>query len=75
FAKATGRSISKADLAKEDLSDEEEEEEEEEVDSPSTPKRKGKAKRGGRASAQEKLVGVGVRKYFPPYDEEFDGEV
>ncbi|CAM9745284.1 unnamed protein product [Scytosiphon promiscuus] len=73
FAKGTGRSVSKADLAKEDLSSESDEEED--SASQSTPKRKGKAKRGGRATAQEKLVGSGVRKYFSGYDEEFDGTV
>lgn len=72
FAKATGRSVSKADLANEDRG---EGEEEEESASQSTPKRKGKAKRAARVSAQEKLVGVGVRKFFPRYKEEFDGEV
>lgn len=77
-----GSKVTAEDLANEDLDDEDVEAVSSESQSSTngggkgTPKRKGKGKiKAARLDACEKLVGAGVRKYFPRYDEEFDGEV
>ncbi|CAM9246092.1 unnamed protein product [Ectocarpus fasciculatus] len=80
FEAAKGSKVTTEDLAKEDLEDEDVEAVSSQSQSSAnggwTPSRKGKGKnKAARLNACQKLVGAGVRKYFPRYDEEFDGEV
>lgn len=82
FEEAKGSKVTAEDLANEDLDDEDAEAvsilSQSSTNGGGTPKRKGKGKgknKAARLNACKKLVGAGVRKYFPRYDEEFDGEV
>ncbi|CAM9946034.1 unnamed protein product [Ectocarpus sp. 6 AP-2014] len=82
FEATKGGKVTAEDLANEDLDDEDVKAVSSESQSSTngggkgTPKRKGKGKvKAARLDACQKLVGAGVRKYFPRYDEEFDGEV